>query len=65
VALSGGVFQNLRLLSTLTGLLEARGFDVLTDSQVPCNDSEISPGQAAAAAARTAPNNSYGPRTFI
>jgi len=47
------------------GLLEARGFDVLTHSQVPCNDGAISLGQAVAAAAPTAPNNSYGPRTFI
>ncbi len=65
MALSGRVFQYLRLLSTLTGRLVARGFDVLTHSQVPCNDAGIGLGQAVAAAARTAPNNSYGPRTFI
>ena len=41
----------LRLLRTLTGLLEARGFDVLTHSQVPCNDGGISLGQAVVAAA--------------
>ena len=52
VALSGGVFQNLLLLNTLTGLLEGRGFDVLTHSQVPCNDGGISLGQAVVAAAR-------------
>jgi hydrogenase maturation factor HypF (carbamoyltransferase family) len=65
VALSGGVAQNQRLLRTLTGLLEARGFDVLTQSQVPCNDGGISLGWAVVAAARTASNNSYGARTFI
>ncbi len=31
----------------------------------PSNDGGISLGQAVVAAARTAPNNSYGPRTFI
>jgi hydrogenase maturation protein HypF len=52
VALSGGVFQNLLLLSQVTELLQARGFRVLTHSRVPCNDGGISLGQAAVAAAR-------------
>jgi hydrogenase maturation protein HypF len=52
VALSGGVFQNLLLLQRLVGLLESRGFTVLTHSRVPCNDGGISLGQAAVAAAR-------------
>jgi hydrogenase maturation protein HypF len=52
VALSGGVFQNLLLLGAVVGLLEARGFGVLTHSQVPCNDGGISLGQAVVAAAR-------------
>jgi hydrogenase maturation protein HypF len=53
-ALSGGVFQNLLLLETVTGLLEARGFAVLTHSRVPCNDGGVSLGQAVVAAARDA-----------
>jgi hydrogenase maturation protein HypF len=51
VALSGGVFQNMFLLErTLTGL-EANSFRVLTHHRVPCNDSGISFGQTAIAAA--------------
>ncbi|HEX2319064.1 MAG TPA: carbamoyltransferase HypF [Streptosporangiaceae bacterium] len=52
VALSGGVFQNLLLLQSVVGLLESRGFTVLTHSRVPCNDGGISLGQAVVAAAR-------------
>jgi hydrogenase maturation protein HypF len=52
VALSGGVFQNLLLLNGVVGRLEARGFDVLLHSRVPCNDGGISLGQAVVAAAR-------------
>ena len=51
VALSGGVFQNLLLLRTVTGLLESDGFTVLTHSRVPCNDGGVSLGQAVVAAA--------------
>jgi hydrogenase maturation protein HypF len=53
VALSGGVFQNLLLLGTVTPLLEAAGFRVLTHSRVPPNDGGISLGQAVIAAARS------------
>jgi hydrogenase maturation protein HypF len=52
VALSGGVFQNLLLLSQTVARLEAQGFSVLTHSRVPCNDGGISLGQAVVAAAR-------------
>ncbi|HEX3750018.1 MAG TPA: carbamoyltransferase HypF [Streptosporangiaceae bacterium] len=54
VALSGGVFQNLLLLTEAAGRLEAAGFRVLTHAQVPCNDGGISLGQAVIAAARDA-----------
>jgi hydrogenase maturation protein HypF len=51
VALSGGVFQNLRLLDGLTRRLAAAGLRVLVHSRVPCNDGGISLGQVAVAAA--------------
>jgi hydrogenase maturation protein HypF len=49
VALSGGVFQNVRLLDRAVDLLEADGFAVLRHRQVPCNDGGISLGQAVVA----------------
>ena len=52
VVLSGGSFQNLRLLRTVASGLRAAGFRVLTHRQVPPNDGGISYGQAAIAAAR-------------
>ena len=52
VALSGGVFQNLRLLEGLIDRLAATGLRVLTHSRVSCNDGGISLGQVAVAAAR-------------
>jgi len=55
VALSGGVFQNLLLATETVARLEARGFRVLTQAQVPCNDGGISLGQAVVAAARDCP----------
>jgi hydrogenase maturation protein HypF len=51
VALSGGVFQNLLLLSRVAAGLESAGFRVLVHSRVPPNDGGISFGQAAVAAA--------------
>jgi hydrogenase maturation protein HypF len=54
VALSGGTFQNLRLLGATRRHLERMGFRVLTHRSVPPNDGGISYGQAAVAAARTA-----------
>ncbi|HET6260511.1 carbamoyltransferase HypF [Pseudonocardia sp.] len=54
VALSGGVFQNLRLLHGLSARLTAVGLRVLVHSRVPCNDGGISLGQVAVAAASTA-----------
>jgi len=52
VALSGGVFQNNRLLTGLTAALEKSGFDLLTHRLVPTNDGGLSLGQAVVAAAK-------------
>jgi hydrogenase maturation protein HypF len=49
VALSGGVFQNRRLLRLATSALRAEGFTVITHSLVPTNDGGISLGQAVVA----------------
>ncbi len=47
VALSGGVFQNRRLVELLVPDLEQSGFEVLRHRQVPPNDGGIALGQAA------------------
>ena len=52
VVLSGGVFQNLILLTGLTRALEEKGFTVFSHQQVPTNDGGISLGQAVVAAAK-------------
>jgi hydrogenase maturation protein HypF len=49
--LSGGVFQNVRLLELTAGRLEAAGLRVLVPERLPPNDGGISFGQAAVAAA--------------
>jgi len=46
VALSGGVFQNRRLLRLATTALQKEHLEVLTHRLVPCNDGGISLGQA-------------------
>ena len=54
VVLSGGVFQNRRLLTRTAAILRDRGFEVLVPELLPPNDGGISYGQAAVAAARLA-----------
>ena len=52
VVLSGGSFQNVRLLESTTSRLASLGFEVLSHRLVPPNDGGISYGQAASAAGR-------------
>ena len=52
VVLSGGTFQNLRLLASTRTRLADLGFRVLGHRRVPPNDGGISYGQAAIAARR-------------
>jgi hydrogenase maturation protein HypF len=54
VVLSGGVFQNRRLLERTSASLVAAGLRVLVPERLPPNDGGISFGQAAVAAARAA-----------
>lgn len=54
VCLSGGVFQNARLVEALIRRLTLDGFQVHINEQVPVNDGGISYGQAAVGAARRA-----------
>jgi len=49
VCLSGGCFQNVRLLSGCLRTLRSNGFDVFFQQQVPTNDGGIALGQAAVA----------------
>jgi hydrogenase maturation protein HypF len=58
VVLTGGTFQNLRLLAATTRRLEERGFRVVQHRRIPPNDGGISFGQAAVAAARLAARSS-------
>jgi len=52
VALSGGVFQNVLLLTRLLEMLDKDGFKVLLPRKLPVNDGAISVGQVAVACAK-------------
>jgi hydrogenase maturation protein HypF len=52
VVLTGGCFQNRRLVEETSALLAAAGFEVLRHRRVPCNDGGLALGQAAIALAR-------------
>jgi hydrogenase maturation protein HypF len=52
VALSGGVWQNMALLTRVVRGLRADGFTVYLHHQVPANDGGLSLGQALVAAAK-------------
>ncbi len=54
IVLSGGVFQNKRLLEAVAAGLRASGLRVLTAERLPVGDGGISYGQAAIAARRLA-----------
>jgi len=50
VALSGGVWQNVTLLTKTVNLLEKNGFTIYVHRQVPSNDGGLALGQAVVAA---------------
>jgi hydrogenase maturation protein HypF len=51
VCLSGGTFQNMRLLGTTTAALRRNSLEVFLHAHVPPNDGGIALGQAAIASA--------------
>jgi hydrogenase maturation protein HypF len=55
VALTGGVFQNVRLTELAYEQLTAEGFRVFLGERVPCNDGGLSYGQIVELAARRRP----------
>ena len=57
VVLSGGVFQNRRLLERTSSLVAGEGLRVLLPERLPPNDGAISYGQLAVAAARLVAEN--------
>ncbi len=57
VVLSGGVFQNVRLLNLMTRMLDETGFETYSHFLLPPSDISIALGQAAVALARRAGKN--------
>jgi len=62
VCLSGGTFQNMRLLEETVAILQLSGFEVFFPCEVPANDGGLSLGQALIANARIAGGYSLGAR---
>jgi hydrogenase maturation protein HypF len=52
IALSGGVWQNIKLLSKTLNILQKENFKVYLHSKVPCNDGGLALGQAVIVAQR-------------
>jgi hydrogenase maturation protein HypF len=52
IVLSGGVFQNVLLVETLSSALADKGYRVLVPRSLPPNDGGLAYGQAAVAASR-------------
>lgn len=52
IAISGGVFQNARLLEAVTARVATAGLTLLSPADIPANDGGLAFGQAAVAAAR-------------
>ena len=59
VCLSGGTFQNLRLLDEALTILGARGFEVFIHHRVPANDGGLALGQAVIASTRIIGGRAY------
>lgn len=59
VALSGGVFQNLLLLTRLLETLDKDGFKVILPRKLPVNDGAISVGQVAITCAKLEEKNVF------
>jgi hydrogenase maturation protein HypF len=64
VCLSGGTFQNMRLLGLVARALRGSGFELFLHRRVPPNDGGIALGQAAIAAERLAGKSWIGKRAY-